>query len=118
MRTGLVHLVRIVHVLLSLFLFSQKPDTPKASGKASVAYVGYLSSSILIHLHSFVFLVLRMLWAGKLGYVPVINQAFQAFVGPYGIQRVQSDKMRTLGQTDFPVLACGIHDIPHLPKVL
>lgn len=38
MRTGLVHLVRIVHVLLGLFLFLQKLDTPKASGKASVAY--------------------------------------------------------------------------------
>ena len=38
MRTELVHLVRIVHVLLGLFLLLQKPDTPKASGKASVAY--------------------------------------------------------------------------------
>ena len=57
MCTGLVHLVRIVHVLLGLFLFLQKPDTPKASGKASVAYVCYLS----IHLHSFPFLFLLML---------------------------------------------------------
>lgn len=38
MRTDLVHLVRIVHVLLSLFLFFQKLNTPEASGKASVAY--------------------------------------------------------------------------------
>ena len=38
MRTGLVHLVRIVHVLLSLLLFFQKPNAPKASGKASVTY--------------------------------------------------------------------------------
>lgn len=37
MRTGLVHLVRIVHVFLGLFLFLQKLNTPKASGKASVA---------------------------------------------------------------------------------
>lgn len=38
MRTDSVHLVRIVHVLLSLFLFFQKLNTPKASCKASVAY--------------------------------------------------------------------------------
>lgn len=38
MRTDSVHLVQIVHVLLGLFLLLQKPDTPKASGKASVAY--------------------------------------------------------------------------------
>lgn len=38
MRTGLVHLVRIVHVLWGLFLFLQKLNTPKASGKASVTY--------------------------------------------------------------------------------
>ncbi len=38
MRTDSVHLVRIVRVLLGLFLISQNPDTPEASGKASVAY--------------------------------------------------------------------------------
>ena len=38
MRTGLVHLVRIVHVLLSLLLFFQKLNTPEASDKASVVY--------------------------------------------------------------------------------
>ena len=38
MRTDSVHLVRIVHVLLGLFLLLQKLNTTKASGKASVAY--------------------------------------------------------------------------------
>ena len=38
MRTDSVHLVRIVHVLLGLFLLLQKLNTPKTSGKASVAY--------------------------------------------------------------------------------
>ena len=42
MRTDSIHLVRIVHVLLSLFLFFQKLNTPESSGKASVAYVDFV----------------------------------------------------------------------------
>ena len=38
MRTDSVHLVRIVHVLLGLFLLLRMLNTPKTSGKASVAY--------------------------------------------------------------------------------
>ena len=39
----------------------------------------------------------------KLGYVPVINQVFQALVGPVGIQRIQSGKVRILWQSYFQI---------------